>query len=1143
MGQPLKLARECLRLSHPKHTRHRTSLLHMHISLIRQAAIRHCTGLRAIGIGVCAAFLATASPASSAEWTSLNVGKLNDSGIFSTVFAHRSDGRFLLGSQGALTLQKTFGSAAQSPFKTGGLAFDPSFLALRDDSNALLGQGGFFGPSGLHSFQPSSPAIPISSSPLATLQNYAGAFWRHPSSGREGWLIAGGNGTGGMHNITFVSLDGSHVGAITSDLSTYSAGMAVGSDGALYAALYELDGSPNAADADKVLKFSASEIDAAVAAVIAGSPAPAARSNAALVHQFSSASAIAVDSQQRVWATGWKISAIECFDPATSQTRSFTPDHPTITGAAGPAAYQVQTFSRNGINYVAYLATDSWGTPGTPIFYGYKPEAELTVPQPVLEFASSAQTVAEDAGNVQVTVTLSTALQTRLSVAIQVAGTAIAGTKGDFTLSALPLIFDVGETSKTISIQVRDDSQEEPSPTETVILTLANTLPGAQTVQLGGQSIHTLTITDNDEVPEVVSQTGDVIVSIGSTAVVSPTVTGSATLAFQWERARRRVSGQTLQDLSLSNASLNQAGRYRVRISNPAGAVYGPEVDVAVIDSAAREVRALPNRDALITVPAMGVGLKFSWTKDGSPIADGSDFSGTTTSRLRVRRAEPGDEGVYRCRVETLGGASLTTDPLTLWLAAKPVAAVPVSLDLPAAQVGAAYTFTFADYDAEDHVAPTRFTATGLPAGLRIDAATGIISGRPTIAGTRAAIYITASNIAGGIRQGPYRMIVNAYDEDALGSFAGFVDRAGTVTGPTSNEGLGARVDLATTRSAAYSGRVTIGSRSYAFRGLLDTASANPQGAPLIKLSRSETLALTFSINAETGALTGSVADLGTSATLTGWRCLAARDPSLAARLGSHHFFADVPGGPLSTSLPEGTSFASASVTSSGTTVISGRTATGDAIVGSSRIGTGGEVLLYRTLDAGRASFFGQISIAADAAHTLTGALTWSRLANPRSLIYPAGWSPPVALQARGGLYTPASTDTGTGITMGLNATALGVANAFLEFLGGGVESSSTSPATVVRISSTAAVSPITPNPNAVSLKIRNSNGSVTGSFVLTDGSIHRKVAFQGLIVPNTATPALDDGLGYGWFLLPELPGTSRDLKRSGLVLLGPNLP
>lgn len=438
----------------------------------------------------------------AADWTSFNVGKVTG---FSNTHAHLPDGRFLLGSSGSLYVQKTFGSSAKTTIPGGSIAFDPSCIAVKDASTALLGAGGFGSSSTVHLFNPALPTQSVQSS-LATVFNYAAAWWQHPTSGRSGWIIAGTNGstyTGTFgpsqkHNLTFVSADGTKVGSLTNDLSTYSGGMAIDAAGNVLAALYEVAGDADEAEAEKVLKFTADQVDVAVAAVLAGTPAPLAKSSGTLVHQFSSAGSIAVDSLNRVWATGYKISGLECFDPATGVTAFLKPDHPAITGAAGPVGYLVQTFTRNSTGYVSYLATDQYTTTGTAIMYGYRTAASVTVRE--VAFSTASQTASESAGAVTATITISPPPTVKTTVPITVTGTA--ANKSDYTIASTSIVFSASETSKVVTVNILNDAVDETNDSETIVLKLGAITPVGAGYVSPAKSTHTITITDDDVKPQ-----------------------------------------------------------------------------------------------------------------------------------------------------------------------------------------------------------------------------------------------------------------------------------------------------------------------------------------------------------------------------------------------------------------------------------------------------------------------------------------------------------------------------------------------------------------------------------------------------------------------------------------------------------------
>jgi hypothetical protein len=313
-------------------------------------------------------------------WQTLSVGSLLADQVNATTFAHLPDGRFLLGAQGALSVQTAWGLPGRTSIPTGGVDFDPSFIAVSNASQALLGAGGGFGnTTGVHLFNPATPGIALASAPLASLQNFSGAWWSSPASGRHGWIIGGGNGPTGKHRLTYISTDGSKVDFLTTDLSTYSSGLATDEQGNVFFAQYELEGTPAAAQSDVARKFSVSQIDAAVAAIQAGSSAPLALIQSVRQFKFASASSLAVDALGRIWASGFRSNDLEVYDPSTGSSRHVTPDHPPLAGVTD-TLYQVQAFARSGEAYVAFVATDEQGTPGTAILHGLTSVTAITVP-------------------------------------------------------------------------------------------------------------------------------------------------------------------------------------------------------------------------------------------------------------------------------------------------------------------------------------------------------------------------------------------------------------------------------------------------------------------------------------------------------------------------------------------------------------------------------------------------------------------------------------------------------------------------------------------------------------------------------------------------------------------------------------------
>lgn len=319
--------------------------------------------------------------ASAGPWTHLTVDSFSSTAFRTTALAHLPDGRFAYGVAGQLFVQDAFGAAGKTGVPAGSLILDPSFIAVRDAAHAIVGQGGFAATSSVFTFDPSLPASGVNIAPLASPQNYSGVYWKSPTTALEGWLVGGGNGAFGANNVIFVSLDGTKIGPITGTISTFSGGIATDAAGNLYAATYELNFETflPTADADKVLKFPAPMVEAAIQAVITGPPSPIPVSSSTFIYKFDGTSNIAVDSLGRVWATGYAVNHIQVFDPTTQTMSRIVPEHGSFPPGTD-VLYTVRDFTRSGTGYVAFLAQDEYGNSGTNVYAGWTPVSSVGIP-------------------------------------------------------------------------------------------------------------------------------------------------------------------------------------------------------------------------------------------------------------------------------------------------------------------------------------------------------------------------------------------------------------------------------------------------------------------------------------------------------------------------------------------------------------------------------------------------------------------------------------------------------------------------------------------------------------------------------------------------------------------------------------------
>ncbi len=150
---------------------------------------------------------------------------------------------------------------------------------------------------------------------------------------------------------------------------------------------------------------------------------------------------------------------------------------------------------------------------------------------PAVSFGASTSNIAEGGRSKNITVNISPAPATGLTVAYTVSGTATSGS--DYTAPSGSLSVAAGQTTVTIPVAVLDDSVVNES-SETVILTL---LSGTGYTK-GSPSVHTLSINDNDGTPTVRFNTSSATIMEGPSKAqsvrinLSPAPTSQITLRY-----------------------------------------------------------------------------------------------------------------------------------------------------------------------------------------------------------------------------------------------------------------------------------------------------------------------------------------------------------------------------------------------------------------------------------------------------------------------------------------------------------------------------------------------------------------------------------------------------------------------------------
>lgn len=191
---------------------------------------------------------------------------------------------------------------------------------------------------------------------------------------------------------------------------------------------------------------------------------------------------------------------------------------------------------------------------------------------------------------------------------------------------------------------------------------------------------------------------------------------------------RPTVAGTSVVTLTADNPTGTDSSTLTITVGEASGTpiITSPETTPGTV--------GVPFVTYLITA----TGLPTSYTATGLPV-------GLTLNKLTgAINGTPTTAGTYTVTVTATNAAGTGTSSLTITIGAVTVAPIITS---PAAASGVSGT-PFVAYIIAATGLPTSYTATGLPAGLKLNTVTGAITGTPTATGTFL-VTITATNSAG----------------------------------------------------------------------------------------------------------------------------------------------------------------------------------------------------------------------------------------------------------------------------------------------------------------------------------------------------------------------------------------------------------
>ncbi|MDR3457281.1 MAG: immunoglobulin domain-containing protein [Verrucomicrobiae bacterium] len=363
------------------------------------------------------------------------------------------------------------------------------------------------------------------------------------------------------------------------------------------------------------------------------------------------------------------------------------------------------TFKASSVNGSKTIGGSIYGTPATPGSY----PTTVTIVSPGNASLSQAITI-----NITGTVT-----PTVPGITTQPSGTnVIVGRNAVFTVAAsgtAPLSYAWSKNNSALT----DGGNLSGSGSAT--LTVANVSAGdagnysvtvANTVGSATSSNASLAVILP---PAIIAQPQGQTAAATGTASFTVTATGTGTLGYFWLKNGAalangaKYSGVNTSALAISSIATADAGNYSVIVSNLAGTVTSSNATLAVVTSPTISAQPINRSVAAgtgvsFTVTAAGSSpLYFFWQKNGGPLTDGGNISGTTTATLNLSNVTTTDAAAYSVIVSNSLGSVVSSNATLAVLVPAGIVTSPAGVITPA---GSNITFTVT----ADGSAPLTFT-------------------------------------------------------------------------------------------------------------------------------------------------------------------------------------------------------------------------------------------------------------------------------------------------------------------------------------------------------------------------------------------------------------------------------------------------
>ena len=174
----------------------------------------------------------------------------------------------------------------------------------------------------------------------------------------------------------------------------------------------------------------------------------------------------------------------------------------------------------------------------------------------------------------------------------------------------------------------------------------------------GAVTSQVATLTVNIVLPSISQQPTNVTVVAGANAAFYVTATGTLPLTYQWRFNNTNLPAATNATLNLVAVATNQAGPYRVVVSNPGGSVTSVVATLTVnliaptITKQPVGTNVFAGTNVSFTVTATGsLPLSYFWRRNGT------NLGAPNVSTLTLNNVQPADSGPYSVVVSNAAGS------------------------------------------------------------------------------------------------------------------------------------------------------------------------------------------------------------------------------------------------------------------------------------------------------------------------------------------------------------------------------------------------------------------------------------------------------------------------------------------------------